>query len=194
MRSRSLLLAGVTTVALTAGSVSAIAATRSHAGNRGAMMGTGGASATCVIPRLAGAQVTVMLGDMSGGTMMGGRSMMGDRSAAGWMMLHAVPSRVAAGTVSIRVLNHGSKTHELVVLPLASGGTVGNRSIGSGNKVSEQGSLGEASNNCGAGSGEGIKAGSAGWVTLNLKPGRYELLCNLPSHYAAGMYAELDVT
>jgi len=31
-------------------------------------------------------------------------------------------------------------------------------------------------------------------VTMVLKPGRYEVLCNLPGHYAAGMYAELDVT
>jgi uncharacterized cupredoxin-like copper-binding protein len=31
-------------------------------------------------------------------------------------------------------------------------------------------------------------------VTLDLKPGRYELLCNLPHHYAGGMYTELDVT
>jgi len=27
-----------------------------------------------------------------------------------------------------------------------------------------------------------------------LAAGRYELLCNLPGHYAAGMYTELDVT
>ncbi|MEV6160217.1 plastocyanin/azurin family copper-binding protein [Nonomuraea sp. NPDC052129] len=36
--------------------------------------------------------------------------------------------------------------------------------------------------------------GSAGWVTLTLHPGRYELLCNFPGHYAAGMHAAFDVT
>ena len=41
---------------------------------------------------------------------------------------------------------------------------------------------------------DGIAPGAAGWVTLHLDPGRYELICNLPGHYAAGMYAELDVT
>ena len=41
---------------------------------------------------------------------------------------------------------------------------------------------------------EGIAAGSAGWVTLDLAPGRYELVCNLPGHYAAGMYTLLTVT
>jgi hypothetical protein len=45
-----------------------------------------------------------------------------------------------------------------------------------------------------AGAGEGIAPVDASWVTLALKPGRYELVCNLPGHYAAGMYGELDVT
>jgi len=43
-----------------------------------------------------------------------------------------------------------------------------------------------------------ILAGAAatvlGWVTVNLTPGRYELLCNLPGNYAPGMHAELDVS
>ena len=47
---------------------------------------------------------------------------------------------------------------------------------------------------CGAGAGDGIDPGSIGWVTLNLPPGTYELLCNLPGHYAAGMYTELTIT
>ena len=50
---------------------------------------------------------------------------------------------------------------------------------------------GEVSASCGADAGEGITSGSAGWTTLRLPPGRYELVCNLPNHYAAGMYQEL---
>lgn len=42
--------------------------------------------------------------------------------------------------------------------------------------------------------GEGILPSGSGWVTLDLQPGRYELLCNLPGHYRAGMYTELTVT
>jgi uncharacterized cupredoxin-like copper-binding protein len=34
---------------------------------------------------------------------------------------------------------------------------------------------------------------AASWVTLTLRLGRYELVCNLPGHYAIGMHAELDV-
>ena len=104
------------------------------------------------------------------------------------------PTSVPAGTVSLRVSNTGAFTHELVVLPLTGNAQQGQRAAGSDGTVSEAGALGEASNDCGAGVGEGIKAGDVGWVTLHLAAGRYELICNLPGHYAAGMHAELDVT
>jgi uncharacterized cupredoxin-like copper-binding protein len=54
-------------------------------------------------------------------------------------------------------------------------------------------SLGEASRNCIAGSGKGIKPGAAGWVTLQISPGRYELVCNEKYYYSHGMFTELQV-
>jgi len=98
-----------------------------------------------------------------------------------------------AGLVSLTVTNTGYLTHELVVLPLAAGQQPGTRTVSSDGKVDETGSVGEASATCRAGEGDGIAAGSTGWVSLHLPAGRYELICNLPGHYAAGMYAELDV-
>ncbi len=98
-----------------------------------------------------------------------------------------------AGTVSLRVSSRGSLLHELVVLALADGQQVGERQVGSDDRVDETGSLGEASRTCGAGSGDGIDAGALGWVTLDLSPGRYELVCDLAGHYAAGMYTELTI-
>lgn len=59
--------------------------------------------------------------------------------------------------------------------------------------MSETDGLGEASNACGEGGGEGIPPGSASWVTLHLDPGSDELMRNLPDHYARGMYTEFDV-
>ncbi len=108
------------------------------------------------------------------------------------MSVIASPSGVAAGTVSFRVRNTGLLAHELVILPLPAAGA-GTRAIGPDGMVSEQGSLGEASATCAAGAGQGITPGAGGWVSLHLAPGRYELICNLPGHYAMGMFTELDV-
>lgn len=186
MRHRTLLLGGAATVVLAAGSVAAIAATAVPVHTNA--YGMDRVAASCAAPAsLPGQRVTVMLGEMGrGGSMMAGYA----RS----MRLRAVPQTVAAGTVSLVAVNQGLHTHELVVLPLANGATVGARSVGADETVSEAGSLGEASNSCGHGTGDGIRPAATSWITLTLAPGRYELVCNLPGHYAAGMYAELDVT
>jgi hypothetical protein len=166
-------------------SIAAVAATEHGAMQAGtqAAMPRPWSHAGCAMPALPGQQVTVVLADMHGGSMMGGR-----------MMLRAMPSSLVAGQVSFIAYNHGSRTHELVVLPLASEASAGSRLIGIDGTVAETGSLGEASNNCGAGGGTGIRTAGASWVTVTLERGRYELLCNLPGHYAAGMYTQLDVT
>ena len=78
-------------------------------------------------------------------------------------------------------------------MPLSGNQQAGQRVPGADGKVSELGSVGEASNSCGAEAGDGIKSGSASWTTITLQPGRYELICNLANHYTDGMYQELDV-
>ena len=139
---------------------------------------------TCSAPSsLPGTTVFVMLGDMGMTRMMGHVARMGPR-----MVLRAVPDTVPAGKVSFVVGNMGWRPHEMVVLPLAPGQAAGQRVPGTDGKVDETGSLGEASASCAAGAGEGIKAGTVGWVTLNLAPGRYELVCNIRNHYANGMH------
>jgi uncharacterized cupredoxin-like copper-binding protein len=141
---------------------------------------------TCDVPALSGQTVDVVLSDMSG--MMGGGMMPGGRM----MGISATPSVVGPGTVWFRVWNAGMMVHELVVLPLPAGGA-GTRRVGADSLVSEEGSLGEASSSCGEGAGDGIARGAASWVSLELAPGQYELICNLPGHYAMGMFTELDV-
>jgi uncharacterized cupredoxin-like copper-binding protein len=157
----------------------------------------------CTAPALPGAVVDVTLVDMGGhmgfgpGGMMGngsGQMMSGGWGVAGMMTVRVSPTSAAAGTVSVRVTNVGAARHELIVLPLATDARPGERAVGTDGTVAEAGSLGEASNNCGADDGNGILPGGEGWTTLQLATGRYELICNLPGHYAAGMYAELDVT
>ncbi|MDQ2959686.1 MAG: hypothetical protein M3R48_01350 [Candidatus Dormibacteraeota bacterium] len=110
------------------------------------------------------------------------------------MGVTVTPTTIGAGDVTFVAANVGSITHELVVLPLRQGGSVGELSASADGKVSESTSLGEASKPCGAGAGEGVTPGSAGWVTMHLAAGRYELVCNEPSHYQSGMFAQLTVT
>ncbi len=126
---------------------------------------------------------------------MGGRRMMG---SSGGMMdgtMRLVSDRVdaPAGSLTLRLYNAGTIKHELVVLPLADGQQVGGRSVGADGGVSESDSLGEASKTGGEGPGDGIEPGATGWVTLDLPAGRYEIVCNIENHYAAGMYALLVV-
>lgn len=180
-------------------------------GAAGALPGLPASPLACAPPALAGTVVDVsltdmgaMIGGMMGGPMMGGGAdakwpHMGAMGAMGMMRLVDNPSTVPAGQVSLRVANTGSINHEVVVLTLPAGQSVGQRPVGTDGKVDEAGSLGEASRTCGAGEGmesadPGIAPGSSGWTTLNLKPGRYELLCNIAGHYGAGMYTQLTVT
>lgn len=157
------------------------------------MMGDGSAyrssGLTCTTPAsLPGTRVDITLGDMGMTKMMSGHAPMGAR-----MRLRASTTHVAAGKVSLVVSNLGWRTHELVILPLGAG-AAGQRIVGSNGRVSEAGSLGEASRACGPDTGEGITSGSAGWTTITLDPGRYELVCNLRNHYANGMRQALTVS
>lgn len=155
-------------------------------------------STRCLAPAAQGTAVNVTVWD-TGRMMRGPNRPAPDNGRHGWygmgmMRLVARPTTVPAGKVTVRVVNAGSLTHEVIVLPLPAGQAAGERAIGSDGRVSEAGSLGEASRTCGSGAGEGIAPGAAAWTTVTLRPGRYELLCNVPGHYPAGMYTELDVT
>ena len=145
---------------------------------------------TRAAPSLPGTVVNVSLTD-SGGSMMGQR---GGMMSGGSMRLSADQASVAHGTVSFLVTNGGGIKHEMVLLPLPASHRAGTRPIGGNAKIDEAGSLGEASNNNGKDAGEGVDPGASSWTTLTLAPGHYELVCNLPNHYSAGMYTPLTVT
>lgn len=180
-------------VALLIVAVVALAGSAAWAATRGGnhMPWSSGRVATpCAPASLPGQVVHIQLISMGSGGMGGGGMMGGDD---GPMQLVADRTTVTAGRVSFVADNTGGITHELVVLQLAAGQRAGERALGSGDRVDEASSVGEASRSCAAGTGEGIRPGAAGWVSLDLKPGRYELVCNLKHHYRAGMYTELDV-
>jgi uncharacterized cupredoxin-like copper-binding protein len=195
-----LLAAGALVVFLAAGSTVAIAAANGVLDHRA----TG---RQCSAPALPGTIVDIELSDMGqmmgGGSMMGGGDRMmragstmagGSQPFAGMVWITTNRNSIPAGTTSFRVTNRGGMTHELIVIPLRDGEAAGVRTVGADSRVAESSSVGEASRSCSAGEGEGITPGATSWVTLTLAPGRYELLCNLPGHYAAGMFTELTVT
>jgi uncharacterized cupredoxin-like copper-binding protein len=139
---------------------------------------------SCAAPSFPGTTVSVQVTDA-------GDSMMGQTPMRATLL--ATPNNVPAGRVSFVVANTGALVHELVVLPLPADGP-GTRPTGADGKIDESQSLGEASHSCAPGSGNGIAPGSTGWTTLTLTPGRYELVCDQPWHYAAGMFDVLTVT
>lgn len=93
---------------------------------------------------------------------------------------------VAKGKVTFTVTNKGTMEHEFVVLkadlapdalPIQSNATA----VEENTDIHHIGEL------------EDLQPGATKTLTLSLESGRYILLCNLPGHYLAGMYAGLDV-
>lgn len=143
----------------------------------------GAPNGKCRAPELPGSIVTVR--EFNKPSTTGGSDTMG---------IVIDPNTVRAGDVSFVVANMGTIQHELIILPLPDGQSIDQFPVGSDNKVSEDTKITEASNSCGEGAGEGIDPGSLSWVTTNLAPGNYALICNIAGHYAAGMRVELHVS
>jgi uncharacterized cupredoxin-like copper-binding protein len=93
---------------------------------------------------------------------------------------------VDAGKITFEVKNDSKETiHEMLVSPVKDKDAV-LPFVEAENKVDEEksGDLGEVSE---------LDPGKSGALTLDLKPGLYVLYCNVPGHYAAGMWAMLTV-
>ena len=89
-----------------------------------------------------------------------------------------------AGATTIEAENVGKMAHELVLaksdldpakLPTNSDGTVDEEAL---DVVGETGD---------------VEPGETGVVNADLEPGSYVIICNLPGHYAGGMYGSLTV-
>jgi uncharacterized cupredoxin-like copper-binding protein len=191
MRTRNLVALGaLAVILLTAISLAAVAAVHDRTDNSSTPFRSSRPT-SCSVPNPTGAVVNVILSN-SGGPMMGG-PMVGSGVRGGMMRLTADTASVPHGVVSFVATNLGSINHELVVLPLPTDQIVGTRSLRADSTIDESTSIGEASNTCGSGTGEGIAPAASSWTAVTLAPGRYELVCNIPGHYAAGMYTQLTV-
>lgn len=87
---------------------------------------------------------------------------------------------VKSGKVKVTANNIGTVPHELVVIRTNKPAN----DLGTKTEVSEKGSAGYVTN---------VAAGSSRSATLDLKPGKYVLICNLPAHYSRGMHTSLTV-
>ena len=94
-----------------------------------------------------------------------------------------------AGTTTIEAPNEGSVEHELVLfksnknpakLPTEANGEVNEEKL---DKEAEE-----------AGEIADVEAGDTKSEDFKLTPGKYVMFCNLPGHYAQGMYGTLTVT
>ena len=150
------------------------------------------AALLAVTPSLAWAQtnLSVKLNDngqtMDMSKMMGmGMGMKGDMKMAP-MSIVISNKQAAAGKVTFNVTNL-SKTiiHEMIVAPIKDENTV-MPYVDAENRVDEDkaGDLGEVSE---------LDPGKSGSLTLDMKPGKYLLYCNVPGHYAMGMWTVLTV-
>lgn len=95
------------------------------------------------------------------------------------------PKRVStpAGAVKVKARNVGEATHELVVA---------STKRKPGNLPRTHGEVDEEALNV-IGEVSEREPGESGTTTLNLKPGKYVMFCNVPGHYKAGMYGRITV-
>ncbi len=87
-----------------------------------------------------------------------------------------------AGTVTLTLDNQGQAPHELVVLDTDTAPDA--LETGDDGTVPEDDAVGEV---------EEIPGGEKAFTTIDFKPGKYALICNLPGHFASGMYGSLEV-
>ena len=100
------------------------------------------------------------------------------------MAIAPADSTAAAGDVTFDITNDGKQVHEIVVIKTDKKAADLGPADAEG-KVSETGSQGETGD---------MEAGTSKTLTLKLDKGHYALICNIPGHYAAGMYADLTVS
>ncbi|MEP7240844.1 MAG: sulfocyanin-like copper-binding protein [Devosia sp.] len=109
-----------------------------------------------------------------------------DMSKATMGMTLSTPT-AKAGVVTFQVTNISADTiHEMIVMYMADP-TQPLPYIAADARVDEDkaGDKGEVSE---------LDPGASGTLTVVLKPGKYLLICNIAGHFAAGMWAPLEVT
>ncbi len=103
------------------------------------------------------------------------------------MGIKANPASVPAGDVTFNVTNSSKDTiHEMIVMYMKDPSQplpyIQDESRVDEDKAGDKGEVSE------------LDPGASGSLTVHLDPGKYLLICNVPGHYAAGMWTEFEVT
>ena len=96
-----------------------------------------------------------------------------------------VPARIPSGRARLVVTNHGPDQHELIVVRTA----IGELPLRSDGATVDEHALDSVT----VGALEPGAVGSVRELDLNLRPGTYEVFCNMAGHYLGGMSAEFTV-
>ncbi len=91
---------------------------------------------------------------------------------------------VAAGEVTFQVENVGSTTHELVIY----------RTDEKPDALKQDGGVAQLDSAKVIDETDDLASGDDAELTVDLEPGTYLLLCNLPGHYASGQVVAFTVT
>jgi uncharacterized cupredoxin-like copper-binding protein len=96
---------------------------------------------------------------------------------------------VPAGSVTFNVANEGTVTHEFVVLQTDTPAA----EIPIESFEGEQDRVDEDTAGTNVGETGDMEAGATQTLTLDLAPGHYVFVCNLPGHYGQGMHTDFTV-
>jgi uncharacterized cupredoxin-like copper-binding protein len=140
----------------------------SSSNNSGSTGTTSGGEVTATTATSAGPTVVTVVG--------------GEKSSTKYY-LTVTPASVKAGPTTITFKNEGTMVHEVVVLKTDT--PADQLKVGANHEVSEDTSVGEDSE---------TQPGRSKSTTIDLKPGKYVLVCNIERHYERGMFVAFTVT
>jgi uncharacterized cupredoxin-like copper-binding protein len=137
------------------------------------------------VPFLLGLASTLMLVACSSGASVKGTTV---RITEKDFSLSSTSDTVATGKVIFEITNQGPSTHEFVII----------RTDEDADELPFDSSISEVNEND-AGlqhvqEAEDIKPGKDKKLTVNLQPGHYAFICNLPGHYRQGMHFDFTVS
>lgn len=93
------------------------------------------------------------------------------------------PTSASAGSVTFNIKNAGTIAHEFIVV----------KTDTSAASLPTKDSAANLDGMTLAGEQKSVDPGKSATLTVDLQPGHYVLLCNVPGHYPAGMHLDFEV-